>query len=178
MSDFACSSCGAELSGALYEAEVTCGYCRTSQPNRHCLPPDSEVLVTGLRGLTLKRIVACEGPQRILLGDSVVRLSEVIPVKPVTGELDAGVQVFCRHLSLWEQTWTASASRAGQVRVKHRNHAFQSSFFDRVVSLTQVRLPAREQDQHRRGRLEAYWSNFRDNPSSPSLTSSPGSSCW
>jgi hypothetical protein len=161
-----CPACGAELPLARYEKTVTCTYCSAKHANTTSLVLESEVLVPGTFGHELTRVASCTDPAAIRLADrvGVVDLDDVIPVVRVEGPLEKGVEVFRRGELGWERTWTASALRDGRVRVKHRDAAFQSEFFDEEAAVDDIRLDARRSQQRSRNALQAFMTNLREDP--------------
>ncbi len=138
-----CAACGGELPEVLYRRTITCTYCSAQLPNPVPLHVGDEVLTGSELGLELSRVGACEGPDAITVGDRVLRLEDVIPVTRATAALAAGASVYQAGLIGWALTFTASVPRDGIVVVKNADPEFRSTFFDKQVNLTELRIDAR-----------------------------------
>jgi hypothetical protein len=144
MGSFLCPTCGGEVPEQLYRRTITCTYCSANHPNSLCLRAGDEVLTHGPLGLALARVTACNGPDAIVLTDErTVKLEDVIPVTPAPPTIEARTAVYRRNVEPWVFTFTATALRDGQLKVKHDQAAFQDAFFDVAVTLDDLRLAAR-----------------------------------
>jgi hypothetical protein len=169
MAEARCEGCGATIAAGTGERTVTCGSCGRAQPHPRALPIGQAVLVPGASNLDLGRVATADHPDRIAVESKKTRVTssyaveQVIPVILDSDEVKPGERVWAGSVVGFEPTWVASID-GRMVKVKHPNEKFQSPFFDKKVSRTQVAIALRPRDREHRAVPNATWASFAYDP--------------
>ncbi|MEM7345720.1 MAG: hypothetical protein AAF485_15865 [Chloroflexota bacterium] len=163
----ACTQCAAPLETPFAVRQVTCSYCSTAQDNPQPLPVGQEVMLPrGQGSYKLGRVIDCISPDKIEVEDEEdVQSRQVLEdLIPVTKDgIEANMRVFWRTGKSWKSTWTTKVSGQSYV-VKHPNSSFQDNFFNKTVTIHDVRIPVQAELQETRTALQGILDRAKGDP--------------
>lgn len=150
-STWLCTECDRVLPKTPYVPTVRCIDCKIEYENRFCLPIGAEVIVGRTATVSpqgLCQVTDCTGPSEITVqtADGQLRqvtLAQCIHVAPCTKEeLTPGLGVYARELGIgpWYYTFVVRLRPGDKVEVKAEGESFQSSFFNRRVPRSELRI--------------------------------------